>query len=132
MWARSVCIKASLDLGTVIPFVKDAFNNNMSVIVFNPNERQDQVTEANIQEFSSMENHCTWVYENIIKGFCPAQEIYFVSHSMGGFCTINMLKNYSSDLNSDKIQKIAFIDSAHGSRPSILDKTTYENLVRVT
>jgi hypothetical protein len=103
----------------------------MSVIVFNPNERKDTLTGEKINEFTTMENHCLWVYENIIKMFSKAKEIYIVAHSMGGYCTIDILKMFSDDLNNRLIKKIAFTDSVHGSRYKILDKTTYTNLVKV-
>lgn len=103
----------------------------MSVIVFNPNERQDPVTKEIIPEFNRMESHCLYVYENIVKKFSKAKEIYFVSHSMGGYCTVDILKKFPEDLNTGLIKKIAFTDSVHGRRPSILDKNTLLNFVQV-
>jgi len=129
MWSRSVCINDSLELGTIIPFVKEAYNHNMSVIVFNPNERKDPITNSFIKEFNRMESHCLWVYQNVIKTFSNTKEIYFVSHSMGGYCTIDILKNFKDDLNTRLIKKIAFTDSVHGRRFNILDNLTYNNLV---
>lgn len=103
----------------------------MAVIVFNPNERKDPCGDS-ISEFNSMEKHCLWVYENIIKLFSKAKEIYFISHSMGGYCTIDLLKKFNTDLNNlGLIKKIAFTDSVHGQRYKTLDKTTYGNLVKV-
>ncbi len=104
----------------------------MSVIVFNPNERQDPITKEKIPEFRSMESHCLWVYENIVKKYSKAKEIYFVSHSMGGYCTVDILKQFSEDLNTGLIKKIAFTDSVHGQRPRILDRHTLSNFVRVS
>jgi hypothetical protein len=103
----------------------------MSVIVFNPNERKDPSTQEEIKQFSTMEKHCLWVYENIVKLFSPARELYFVSHSMGGYCTIDLVKRFSKDLNEGLIKKIAFTDSVHGTRFKYLDKTTYSKLVEV-
>lgn len=115
----------------MIPFIKDAYTNGMSVIIFNPNVRKDTLTGQTIKEFDRMENHCLWVYSNILKKFSPAKEIYFVSHSMGGYCTIDLIKEFKDDINTDLIKKIAFTDSVHGSRPKILDNLTYSNLVEV-
>ena len=130
MWSRSVCINESLELGSVIPFVEDAYKNKMSVIIFNPNERKDSVSEKKIEEFNRMESHCRWVYQNIVKGFSQAKEIYFVSHSMGGYCTVDILKDFGADLNIGLIKKIAFTDSVHGMRFRILDNETYSNLFK--
>jgi hypothetical protein len=129
MWSRSVCINESLELGSIIPFVEEAYKNKMSVIVFNPNERKDPITNLYIKEFNRMESHCLWVYENVIKPFSDHKEIYFVSHSMGGYCTIDILRNFKDDLNNRLIKKIAFTDSVHGRRFKILDNLTYNNLV---
>ncbi len=131
MWSRSVCINEGLELGSVIPFVEEGYKNNMSVIIFNPNERNDITSGKIIPEFNRMERHCLWVYENIVKTFSKAKEIYFVSHSMGGYCTIDILKSFGDDLNNGIIKKIAFTDSVHGMRYRILDDMTYCNLVKV-
>jgi predicted alpha/beta hydrolase family esterase len=119
-------------LGSVLPFLSDAENNNMSVIIFNPNERNDPSTGEKIREFTSMEKHCLWVWENIIKKYSPSKEIYIVAHSMGGYCTVDLVNQFKDDLNNGLIRKIAFTDSVHGSRCRILDKKTLANLQKVT
>ena len=48
------------------------------------------------------------------------EKIYIVAHSMGGECTMQILKNNEDDLLSGKIKKIAFTDSVHGSSYKIL------------
>ena len=120
MWSRSVCINESLNLGSIIPFIQKAQLNEMAVIIFNPNERTDLKTGKKIKEFERMESHCKWVYENIILQHSKARNYYFVSHSMGGYCTVDLINNFPSDLLNSKILKIAFTDSVHGSRPKIL------------
>ena len=37
VWARSVCMNESLELGSMLPLIKTALKNKVSVIVFNPN-----------------------------------------------------------------------------------------------
>ncbi len=115
-----------MDLGSVLPFVKNGFENGMSVIIFNPNERVDQTLNKPIAEFNTMQNHCLWVYENLVKRFSPAKEIYFVSHSMGGVCTVDILRNNKEDLIDGKIKKIAFTDSVHSRTSQILDRESYK------
>ena len=113
-WARSVCINENLNLGTMIPYVDKAIKNNYSVIIFNPNERKDFKTEEKIEEFTTMEKHSVYVYNNIIKKNNNIKEIYIVAHSMGGECTVDILLNNKDDLIKRKIKKIAFTDSVHG------------------
>ena len=113
-WARSVCINENLRLGTMIPYVEKAIENNYSVIIMNPNERKDFKTEEEIKEFNTMEKHSVYVYNNIIKKNDNIKDIYIVAHSMGGECTVEILLNNKEDLINGKIKKIAFTDSVHG------------------
>jgi hypothetical protein len=121
-----VCINESLDSGTTNAFVQNAYENNMSVIILNPNEREDPNTEKDIPEFSNMTKHCVWTWENIIKKFSPAKEYYIVAHSMGGYCTVDILIQFPDEVN--KIKKIAFTDSVHGSRFTKLNIEAYKGL----
>ena len=114
-WARSVCINENIYLGSMIPYVDEAIKRNFSVIIFNPNERVDFKNEKNrIEEFSTMERHSVYVYNNIVKTNKNIKEIYIVAHSMGGECTVEILLNNKEDLLNGKIKKIAFTDSVHG------------------
>lgn len=113
-WARSVCINENLNLGSMGPYIEKAKTNNLSVIILNPNERYDFFNhEKLIKEFDTMQNHCLYVYKNIIKINKNIKEIYIVAHSMGGECAIELLINNKEDLLNRKIKKIAFTDSAH-------------------
>ena len=122
-WSRSVCINENLDLGTMAPYLDKAIKNNLSVIIFNPNERNDFMYEhKKIGEFNSMQKHCLYVYQNIVKPNENIKEIYIVAHSKGGECAVEILLNNKEDLLNGKIKKIAFTDSAHGNN--------YKNLGR--
>lgn len=113
-WARSVCMNDNLTLGSMIPYVERAQNLKYSIIIFNPNERFD-VDNGTIEipEFTTMEKHSLYVYENIVKKNKNIKEIYIVAHSYGGVCTMEILKKNIKDLENGKIKKIGFTDSAH-------------------
>ena len=131
-WARSVCINDNLNLGSMVPYVRKAKNLNFSVVIFNPNERSDfENNKKLIPEFDCMENHCLYVYGNVIKKNKNIKEIYIVAHSMGGVCTMEILKNNLEDLESGKIKKIAFTDSVH-SKSSKLGKKGGEKFVLIS
>ena len=98
----------------MIPYVDKAIKNNYSVLIMNPNEKKDFKTEKTIEEFSTMEKHSVYVYNNIIKTNNNIKEIYIVAHSMGGECTVEILLNNKEDLLNRRIKKIAFTDSVHG------------------
>jgi hypothetical protein len=115
-WSRSVCINENLDLGTMGPYIDKAIKNNLSVLIFNPNERNDFAYDKNkIEEFSTMQKHCLYVYCNIIRTNPNIKEIYIVAHSKGGECAVELLIYNIDELLSGKIKKIAFTDSAHGN-----------------
>jgi len=121
-WARSVCINENLTLGTMIPYVDKALKNKYSVIIMNPNERKDFKSEEKIEQFSTMQEHCVYVYNKIIKKNNNIKQIYIVAHSMGGECTVKILLNNKEDLINRKIIKIAFTDSVHGTEYKDLGK----------
>jgi len=107
IWARSVCINEDLELGSVIPFLKYAKLKGMAAIIFNPNERKDPRTGVEIPEFTSMEKHCLYVWENVVEKYSNAKEIYFVSHSMGGYCTVELLSKFTNTF-LQKVKKNCF------------------------
>ena len=115
LWSRSVCINDNLYNGSNIPYIERANIINYSIIILNPNERFDiDDNKKKINEFDNMNSHCLYVYENIIKKNKNIKEIYFIGHSKGGECILNILINNENDLINGKIKKIAFLDSVHG------------------
>ena len=106
LWARSVCINENLYLGSIIPYIKKAFEYNFSLIILNPNETCDiDNNKIKIPEFNSMESHCNYVYDNIIKKNNNIKNLNIIAHSMGGYCTIQILIKNEEDLLSGKIKK---------------------------
>jgi hypothetical protein len=43
IWARSVCINENLELGSMLPYISQALEENYSAIVFNPNFNKDPI-----------------------------------------------------------------------------------------
>ena len=123
IWARQICINDNIQNGSMISYIRTALEKKYSLIILNPNERYDdnKDTSKQIKEFTTMEKHCNYVYNNIIKNNDKIKEIYIVAHSMGGYCTIDILHQNKDDLLSGKIKKIAFTDSVHGRHYNILD-----------
>ena len=132
-WARSVCINENIYLGSMIPYVEQAIKNNLSVIIFNPNERRDFLNEEKrINEFYTMEDHSVYVYNNIVKTNKNIKDIYIVAHSMGGSCTVQILLENKEDLLNGKIKKIAFTDSVHGEQYKNLGKDGVEQFRKIS
>lgn len=85
-WARSVCINANYELGSMLPQVDWAINvKGHSVLVMNPNMSCDSNGKS-IPNCYSMESHAVFVWEKYVKdaGF---KKILLIAHSAGGGCT---------------------------------------------
>ena len=69
----------------MLPLIDAAQRNNMSVLVMNPNLRANPVTKAPIKFCSTMEAHCTFVWEKYV---VPSKfkKFYVIAHSAGGAC----------------------------------------------
>ena len=107
----------------MIPFVEKAIKNNISVIILNPNERNDFLDDTKeIKEFPTHEEHSLYVYNNIVKKNKNIKEIYIIAHSVGGDCALEILNKNREDLMSGRIKKIAFTDSVHGDEYEQLGK----------
>ena len=113
VWSNKVCINEGLSKGSMLPFVEIAKNKGYSILIMNPNERFG-LDGKNKNIFKNMKEHCEYVYKNIIHQNQNIKEIYFISHSFGGECNVEILKNFEDDLLKGRIKKIAFTDSLHG------------------
>jgi hypothetical protein len=113
LWSNLVCINEGLNLGSMIPFVITAKKKGYSILILNPNERYGLDGKTN-NVFKNMKEHCEYVYKNIIYKNDKIKDIYFISHSLGGECNVEILKKFEDDLIKGKIKKIFFTDSLHG------------------
>ena len=134
IWSRQICINDCIEFGSMISYIKTAKEKKYSLIILNPNERNDDNKDKNkiIKEFPTMEKHCNYVYNNIIKNNDKIEEIYIVAHSMGGYCTVDILKQNKDDLLNGKIKKIAFTDSVHGGHYKILDEDSIKIFKKIS
>lgn len=117
-WSNLVCINEGLNLGSMIPFVITAKKKGYSILILNPNERYGLDGKTN-NIFKNMKEHCQYAYKNIIYKNEKIKEIYFIAHSLGGECAVEILKSFENDLLKGRIKKIGFTDSLHGG--SFLD-----------
>ena len=110
IWARSVCINESLEMGSMLPFLKFAQEQNMEVIIFNPNKRTDH--KKLIPRISSLEHHSQYVWSTFVSP-SPMSEIYIVAHSCGGPSTMHLVNSFWDEFKS-KVVGIGFTDTVHG------------------
>ena len=69
IWSRQICINDCIEHGSMISYIKTAKEKKYSLIILNPNERNDDNKDKNkiIKEFQTIEKHSNYVYNNIIK-----------------------------------------------------------------
>ena len=61
IWARSVCINESLELGSMLPFIDLCRNLSIPVLVMNPNMSTDPETNQEIPFSQTMDVHAVYV-----------------------------------------------------------------------
>jgi hypothetical protein len=110
IWARSVCINDSLNMGSMLPFLQFAQDENMEVLIFNPNKRRTR--RQPIPENQSLEAHSRYMWRTFISGK-DFHEIYIVAHSCGGLSTLALIDNFWEEFK-EKVVGIAFTDAVHG------------------
>jgi len=113
-WARKLIINNDLDKGTQIPYIKEAINLGLGVVVFNTNQNyfvdQDNVNKE-ISGSRSPEEHATTVWKQLIS---PAQatSIIIVAHSYGGIVNVALAQSSQEDFLA-RVKGIYFTDSVH-------------------
>ena len=130
-WANSVCVNEGLKMGSMIPFVEDAKKKGFSILIMNPNERFG-LDGKNKVMFNNMKEHCIYVYENLIFKNDKIKDVYFIAHSLGGECNVEILKKFEKDLLSNRIKKIAFTDGLQGGASLSLSKEGIKQLRKIS
>lgn len=113
IWSRSVCINESLSMGSMLPYISKAQEQNYSIIILNPNCSRSPLTNKIVPHNSDMLEHSSFVWENYISR-SPAASLVIAGHSCGGICTVHLLKTYSSEFMS-RVKCVALTDSVHSS-----------------
>ncbi|XP_041980494.1 cotranscriptional regulator FAM172A isoform X2 [Aricia agestis] len=108
-WARSLIINENLDMGTQIPYIKEATARDYGIIVLNPNDntRNDKI----IMNSSNSEEHSKYVWEHYIRP-CSATSIVIVAHSFGGYLTLMLSDMFRTDFEQ-RVKAVALTDSVH-------------------
>ena len=106
MWARSVCINESLELGSMLPFLSVCRDLNIPVLVMNPNANFDPTSREAIP--LGMQ-HEKYVWGRYVKdsGF---DQISIVAHSAGGGGLMSIQTSFA-DTFYDMVSSIAYTDS---------------------
>jgi len=107
-------INHSLESGTQLPYIKKAQELGYGVIVMNSNQHNDDNNGQRIRGSQTPESHFNYVWKNVVRNRCKAEDVAIVAHSYGGEITVS-----GASKNPDLIEKtfaVAFTDSVHYSR----------------
>ena len=131
LWSNSVTINEGINLGSMIPFVELAKKYGYSILIMNPNERFG-LYGKNKNIFFSMKEHCSYVYKNLVYNNGNIKKVYFISHSLGSECNVEILKEFEEDLLKGRFRKIAFTDGCHGGAFLDLSKAGIEIFTKIS
>jgi hypothetical protein len=117
IWGRNLCITDSIENGTIYDSALWAKKNGYSVISFDPNWYEDEMTDINGGAF-----HCVRAWFEFILGkgkegskkASPSPSQLFVwAHSFGGPCFIDCLHHTDDEILKNRLKSVAFTDSVH-------------------
>ncbi|XP_072015506.1 cotranscriptional regulator ARB2A homolog isoform X2 [Amphiura filiformis] len=112
-WARRPIINNSLAMGTMMPYIKEAMNDNYEVMLLNTNYNTDKGRV--IPGSSSPESHGRYVWKHFISEW-PGK-VAIVAFSAGGYVTVEMAKTCEGFI--DKVFAVGFSDSIHSLRSNV-------------
>jgi len=114
-WSATLCIKEGLNVGSMIPSITRALDNEYGVIVTNPNvqgtEERNPGRDYTSIKHAAFKEHLLRLWDNYITK-SVAKKIYFIAHSFGGLALLHLLQLRSDDF-LDRVTGIAFADSVH-------------------
>jgi len=135
-WARALCLNASLNEGSILPYLQRLHARGIAVVVFNPNLNHHLDIEDlsardpfaywtnpsktvdlpvksrhRIPGSSSPEEHCASVVDALVKS--SKAPLSIIAHSYGGVCTLALLKQRPELLQ--RVQCVAFTDAVHSA-----------------
>ena len=122
LWARSVCLNESLEMGSMLPQIKYAVENGMECLIMNPNYFEDSNGNAVDPRINTMEKHCNYVFKKYVLGRCQAEKVFIIAHSAGGKCLATLFKRFTQEFY-DRVKSIVLTDSAHKDiRTGLIDQ----------
>ena len=129
IWSRSLCINEGLMKGTMLPFFHRAMQEDMGIIVLNPNVNSyfDEETSENpnvnsyfdeetserkpIPYNDTPEKHVLYVWDRIIS-FTTAKDVLIIAYGEGGNHAKALIQARESVV-LNKLRAIAFTESQH-------------------
>jgi len=133
-WARALCLNDSIEVGSILPYLRKAHALKWGVIVFNPNQnsvlkegafyrpdreemfipgkpRPKEGERVRIPENKSPGEHTVYVWDQFGKK-SKAKDLIIIAHSAGGYCTLELMGSRKKEV-LPKLRGIAFTDSVH-------------------
>ena len=111
LWARKASINHSLEIGSMLPQIKFAVENDMAILILNPNFERNQNGNPVDSLVSTKESHWNYVFKKFVKNRTIAEEIFIIAHSYGGRCCAGLISKFTDEFH-DRVKAIAFTDSS--------------------
>jgi hypothetical protein len=109
VWARSVCINETNDLGSMLPQIRWATERGHPVIVLNPNYNHHPFSGQPIKGSESMSEHAKSVWKHFIEP-SGIGRLLIIAHSAGGGCVTEIQQSFPESFYS-KVVQLAYTDS---------------------
>ena len=115
IWSRSLCISEGLLRGTMLPFFHRAMEENMGIIVLNPNVTSS--LEAGTSERKPIpyndtpEKHVLYVWDRIVS-LTTAKNILILAYGQGGNHAKALIQAREGTI-LEKLRAVAFTQSLH-------------------
>lgn len=115
IWSRSLCVNEGLMKGTMLPFFHRAMQEDMGIIVLNPNVNSyiDEKTSERkpIPYNDTPEKHVLYVWDRIIS-LTTAKDVLIIAYGEGGNHAKALIQARESAV-LNKLRAIAFTESQH-------------------
>ena len=112
LWDKSATVSHSLEIGSMLPQIKFAVENDMAILIFNPNYEKDQNDKPIDSLVNSKERHWNYVFKKFIKRKSKAEEVFVIAHSYGGRCCAELVTRFTDEFQY-RVKAIAFTDSSN-------------------
>ena len=110
VWARSVCVNDSFEIGSMMPQIEWANQLGFPLLVMNANLIKDPVSGKEVPVCNSRKNHASYVWKHFVEpsGF---KDIKLIVHSDGGLLLEHIQLEFK-DTFYKQVTKIALTDVA--------------------
>ncbi|KAM6979949.1 cotranscriptional regulator ARB2A homolog [Aplochiton taeniatus] len=109
LWSWRLAAKEGLELGSQIPYVRRAMDQNYSVLLMNPNEDAANASQGGYS-LEPLVRHIHSVWRFLLSRCAVAKHVVVVAHSHGGMAFVDLLCRWPQEVMR-RVWAVAFLDS---------------------